>query len=205
MTLGISYPTQDYKRAGAGGLSSYGSTTIPAGASKVTVQCGALTQDSVVRIMQTATSASTDGQIFEVKYDNSLLTRSVGNEGQFVVGSFTAQQIFTLTPGSAPSGGTFTITFDGQTTDDLDFDATAADIQAALEALSNIGTGGVIVTGTMATLVTITFSGPMLLVDVPAPTCTSSLTDPAAVAVVVDDITDNFTNDVDFDWLVTPF
>jgi hypothetical protein len=202
----FSYPTQQYKQANVGGTSSYGSTTIPSGASKVTVDCGALTGDSVVRIFQTATSASTDGQIFEVKYDNSLPVRLTGNNGQFVVGSFSAHQIFTLTPDSAPDGGTFTVTFDGSTTDDIEFDATAEEIQAALEALDTIGTGGVVVTGTMATAVVITFSGTMLRVDVAAPTCTSSLTDSAAPdAVTVTDDTNNFTNAVTIDWLVTPF
>lgn len=45
------------------------------------------------------------------------------------------------------TGGTFTLTFDGQTTTALDFDITAEDLEAALEALSNIGAGDVSVTG----------------------------------------------------------
>lgn len=46
-----------------------------------------------------------------------------------------------------PTGGTFTITFDGETTAAIDFDATAAEIEAALELLPNIGSGNVAVTG----------------------------------------------------------
>ncbi len=45
------------------------------------------------------------------------------------------------------SGGTFTLTFDGQTTAPLAFNATAAQVQAALEALSNVGAGDVAATG----------------------------------------------------------
>lgn len=41
------------------------------------------------------------------------------------------------------TGGTFTITFGGNTTSALDFDATAAQVQAALEALASIGAGNV--------------------------------------------------------------
>ncbi len=41
----------------------------------------------------------------------------------------------------APTGGTFTLTFEGDTTAPIPFDATAAQVQAALEALPNIGTG----------------------------------------------------------------
>lgn len=43
-------------------------------------------------------------------------------------------------------GGTWTITYSGQTTAALDWDASAAEIQAALEALSNIAVGDVEVT-----------------------------------------------------------
>lgn len=43
-------------------------------------------------------------------------------------------------------GGTFTITFSAQTTTALAWDATAAQVQAALEALSTIGIGNVLVT-----------------------------------------------------------
>lgn len=52
-----------------------------------------------------------------------------------------------LTPGGTISGGTWTITFGGQTTSALAYNAAAAAIQAALEALSTIGTGNVAVTG----------------------------------------------------------
>ncbi|HWK27577.1 MAG TPA: ThuA domain-containing protein [Solirubrobacter sp.] len=45
------------------------------------------------------------------------------------------------------TGGTFTLTFNGQTTAALAHNATAAQIQAALEALSNIDPGDIAVTG----------------------------------------------------------
>jgi DNA-binding beta-propeller fold protein YncE len=44
-------------------------------------------------------------------------------------------------------GGTFTLTFIGQTTGDIAFDATAAAVQAALEGLSTLAAGDVTVTG----------------------------------------------------------
>lgn len=52
-----------------------------------------------------------------------------------------------LTPGGTISGGTWTITFGGQTTSALAYNANAAAIQAALELLSTVGTGNVSVTG----------------------------------------------------------
>jgi hypothetical protein len=52
-----------------------------------------------------------------------------------------------LTPGGTISGGTFRLTFEGQQTGDIAWDATAAQVQAALEAISNVGPDDVAVTG----------------------------------------------------------
>lgn len=41
------------------------------------------------------------------------------------------------------SGGTFALTFDEQTTEAIDYDATATEVRSALEALSNINSGDV--------------------------------------------------------------
>jgi hypothetical protein len=59
------------------------------------------------------------------------------------------------------TGGTFTLTFSGQTTTALAYGATAAVVVAALEALSTIGVGGVTGTGgpLNTTPVVITFAG----------------------------------------------
>jgi len=45
-----------------------------------------------------------------------------------------------------PTGGTFTLTFGGQTTGGIAYNATAATVQTALQALSSIGSGNVAVT-----------------------------------------------------------
>ena len=45
------------------------------------------------------------------------------------------------------AGGTFTLAYSGQQTAPLAFDASAADVQAALEALSRVGAGNVAVSG----------------------------------------------------------
>jgi flagellar hook-associated protein 2 len=63
------------------------------------------------------------------------------------------------------TGGTFTLTYDGHTTDPISYDATTAQIQAALEALPNVSTGDIIVSGDNLTVgggqTTFTFSDPM--------------------------------------------
>lgn len=55
------------------------------------------------------------------------------------------KQSVTIT--GSPTGGTFTLTFGSKTTGNIAFDATAADVQAALEALESIGEDNVICTG----------------------------------------------------------
>ncbi|MEZ5101167.1 MAG: phage tail tube protein [Thermoleophilia bacterium] len=64
---------------------------------------------------------------------------------------------------SGTPSGAFTLTFEGATTAALATNATAAAVQAALEALPNIGTGGVSATGgALPTAIDITFSGPLV-------------------------------------------
>jgi hypothetical protein len=44
-----------------------------------------------------------------------------------------------------PTGGTFTLTFNGQTTSAIAYNASASTVQSALQALSSIGSGNVLV------------------------------------------------------------
>lgn len=71
----------------------------------------------------------------------------------------------TLTASATLTAGTFTLTKDGATTTPLAFNATAAAIQAALQALPTIGTGNATCTGgpisATATPVVVTFAATM--------------------------------------------
>lgn len=53
-----------------------------------------------------------------------------------------------LTPTTAASGGTFTLTYEGETTAAIPYNASTDAIQSALEALSNVNSGDIIVDGT---------------------------------------------------------
>lgn len=64
-----------------------------------------------------------------------------------------------VTETGAPTGGTFTLTWDGQTTAPIPQAATAAQVASALEALSNIGAGNVEVTGSAGGPFQVTFIG----------------------------------------------
>lgn len=82
-----------------------------------------------------------------------------------------SNEVQTVTEGG--SGLTsFTLTYSGQTTASLDDQATAAEVQAALEALSNIGAGNVTVTGNPGGVYTVTFKGALAGTDVAQMTAT---------------------------------
>lgn len=96
-----------------------------------------------------------------------------------------ANEVQVLTVTGSPAGGTFTITFSGQTTGAIAYNASAATVLAALIALSNIGTGNVTVTGSAGGAWTVTFVGDLADTNVAAMTTTSSLTGGTSPAVSV--------------------
>jgi hypothetical protein len=70
-------------------------------------------------------------------------------------------EVQTVTITGTPTGGTFTLTFSGQTTAAIAYNATAATVEAALAALSNIRDEDITVTGGPGpgTAYTVTFDG----------------------------------------------
>lgn len=75
-------------------------------------------------------------------------------------------EVETISLGSA-SAGTVTITFAGQTTGPIAYNASAAAVQTALESLSNVDPGDVVVTGgPLPAAVTLTFGGQYAGTDV---------------------------------------
>lgn len=71
-------------------------------------------------------------------------TRGLSTAGAPVNGT---DEVQTVTIGGTPTGGTFTLTFEGHTTAPITWSSTnatlVANVDAALEALANIGTGNV--------------------------------------------------------------
>jgi hypothetical protein len=90
----------------------------------------------------------------------------------------TQNEVQTLAISGTPTGGTFTLTYSGQTTSAIAYNASAATVQAALIALSNIGTSNVIcAAGALpGAAITITFQGTLANTDVALVTSTASLT-----------------------------
>jgi hypothetical protein len=102
-----------------------------------------------------------------------------------------SNEVQTLTAADAIYG-TYTITYSGQTTSAIAYNANAATVQAALEALSNLAPGDVVVTGTsIVTGLTLTFGGTLAGDDVDQITATvtglvllSATTTTAGVAAI---------------------
>jgi hypothetical protein len=89
----------------------------------------------------------------------------------FLIGGdviLTPSEVQSLTITGGPTGGTFTLTYSGQTTATIAYNAAASAVQTALEALSNIDPGDVTCTGgpLPGTPVVITFGGQFAGTDV---------------------------------------
>jgi hypothetical protein len=101
---------------------------------------------SAVRAHRVAGMAFT-GLDFNFTRDEATLSGSaIGKNLQDPV-YISGPAVVTLTPGGTISGGTFTVTYSGQTTSAIDYDATADELQTALWALSNVAPGDIFVSG----------------------------------------------------------
>ena len=106
------------------------------------------------------TQASCQSAAHNLNGANPTITHATTTAGVAAV-----TEVQTITMGGTVTGGTFALTFSGQTTANIAFDATAADVEAALELLSNItdvtGGGGAL----PSTAVTVDFINPAGNVD----------------------------------------
>lgn len=108
----------------------------------------------------------------------------------FLIGGaviLTPTEVQTLTTTGTPTGGTFTLTFNSQTTTAVAYNALASAVQTALEALSNIDPGDVTVTGGPGpgTPYVVTFGGQYAGTDVTAMTASGSFTGGSTPAIAV--------------------
>lgn len=92
--------------------------------------------------------------------------------GSGAAGAAAVNEVQTIDLGIA-SAGSITITFDGQTTTAIAFNATAATVQARLETLSNVNPGDIVASGgAFPAEVTLTFGGALAGTNVPQITAT---------------------------------
>lgn len=119
--------------------------------------------ESGLVIADTVPDQQIDGSAQKVLQPGTVLARITSGVHAGMLGPFMAagtDEVQTVTVTGTPTGGTFTLTYDGETTTALAHSATAAAIVAALEALPNVGAGGVTGGGGAlpGTPVTITFA-----------------------------------------------
>lgn len=98
-------------------------------------------------------------------------------------------EVQSVTINGAPTGGTFTLTFDSDTTAAIAHNPAAADVQTALEALADIGDGNVVVTGPISGPFSVKFVGALASTNVDAMTATSSLTGGSSPGVAIATVT----------------
>ncbi len=84
----------------------------------------------------------------------------------------------------APTGGAFTLGFDGQATTPIAFDARPAAVRSALEVLSTVGAGNLGVSGNPGGPYTIEFGGSLGGSDQPQLTCDASALTPSGACTV---------------------
>ncbi|MGY5127284.1 hypothetical protein [Streptomyces nigrescens] len=94
-------------------------------------------------------------------------------------------EVQTVTITGSPTGGTFTLTWNSQTTAAIAYNATAATVRTALEGLSNIDPGDVTVTGSAGGPYTVTFGGQYLGDNTAQMTATASLTGGSTPGVTI--------------------
>lgn len=100
----------------------------------------------------------------------------------FLAAQAYSQQVVYLSSTPPPSDGTFLLSFGGQLTGSLAFDADASVVQAALEGLSTVGSGNVTVSGFAGGPYTVDFAGAL---SGPQPTITGRASFSAMDASVV--------------------
>lgn len=115
--------------------------------------------------------------VADAQIDQWFRNRSVSPVWHLDGGIGGTNEVQTVTVTGTPTGGTYTLILDGQTTSALDYNATAAEVEAALEELSNIDVGDLTVAGGPhpGTAITVAFGGSWELTDVPLMTADDAL------------------------------
>jgi hypothetical protein len=128
-----------------------------------------------------------NGGLYLTRQDKATLQRLNGGVTAFSIETLPSgtNAVQSITINGSPTGGTFTLSFAGQTTAPISYNATGATVQAALVALSVIQANNVSVSGNGPYIVT--FVNDLATTPVPTFVAVSSLTgDPnASITVAV--------------------
>lgn len=136
----------------------------------VTVEFTNLEGNATQTLMVASTWTNSDASPFPASYKLDIPA------GITEVGLLPKNETQTLTLIGGPTGGTFTISFNGYTTSAIAYNAAAATVETAFEALTSVGSGNGTVTGSAGGPWTIEFTGAKATIPQNLVTCTSSLT-----------------------------
>ncbi len=132
------------------------------------------------------TSAFTAGTHYPAGYVKSGTVLVKLSSGLYAPNGGNVSEVQTVTVSGSPTGGTFTLTLDGETTAGIAYNAAASAVQTALEGLSNLASGDVTVTGSAGGPYTVTFGGARAGANVPQMTASgASLTGGSSPSVAV--------------------
>jgi hypothetical protein len=111
-----------------------------------------------VKVASNSKAYSTDNEAAQINVQFVITDRPVFNQTVPAAGT---DEVQTVTITGSPTGGTYTLTFSGQTTSGIVYNATSSQVQTALEALSNIAPGDITCGGGPhpGTPITVTFGG----------------------------------------------
>jgi hypothetical protein len=94
-------------------------------------------------------------------------------------------EVQTIAISGSPTGGTFSLTYGGQTTAPLAYNAATSAVQTALQGLSSIGASNVTVTGTAGVSYVVTFVAALAATNVPNIVAVGAFTGGTTPAVTV--------------------
>ncbi len=120
-----------------------------------------------------AMSVTTEGNATEASlsgYTASAFTKSqTAQDSKIKVDGFpdtsATSEVQTVSLSGGPDGGSFTLTYRGETTSDIAYNATAEEIKTALELLSTVNSGDITVSGSIDDGTTFTFANSLGNVD----------------------------------------
>ncbi len=145
-----------YRELLVGTDGTHGSTTPPSWAGNTPIQANPASSLAAYGIDHTAIAATLSGQASS----NGYLTNPARKaEAQTLFGGPVAGKSTKLTITGTGTGGTFTLSYGGQTTSGIAYNASASTVQSALQGLSSVGSGNMTVSGNNGGPYTITLAG----------------------------------------------
>lgn len=133
--------------------------------------------DAIKSVVLDASTVAPDANGDRILKAGTILAKNARNQYQRYQGAgsgSSANEVQTATVTGSPTGGTFTLTFGGETTNPIAYNAAAATVQAELLDFDVFNPGDLTVTGSAGGPYTVTFGGDFAATDVDALTASGA-------------------------------